>query len=575
MPEQYGNFTIPDEAGGYGGAIAGIMGALSKKMRQRRQKEIDDDLKRRDQLAERFAAIEKDPSYDAEARNKARDAYNRLIMLMPDEKTPKEYLPGKNGELPPALEAVVRRKIMKEGPQPPQQPAEIQNPNIPQPTPQQGAAGSAGAAEVAGGASTLPPMPPAMPPSRMTGLDLPEMMDAPAMASSAAAVPPVPGGVQPAPGKISPAPAIGGMPPPAMPAMPPMPGGYEEIIETRRGPLDMAREEAEIAKIKNGIPDEVADAIGLPRGTDIRVAQEMRLREQQAAKQRIEEAKVEARAALDRAKTLRELALIETDQTKAAALMKNAEAHMLSAEASMERAMNPQHSERSMLGFPITRVDEKGNLVDVVYTKPGAMGGQPIVVPIPPIGGSDERGRKTQVGEGERQSVANMEDMLDREIPELRRLADAHKDWLGPMVGRLMKAGTNWSDDLPPDMYKLVVASANLTMERIYELSGKQINESEAKRLADVLTNPAVPYPKWIAALNELEAKLRALRKGKSVPQRNGQPAAGTPGAAGGALKSPKEIPVAERVVGKTRAMLNGAEVIWTGAGWQPAVGGE
>jgi hypothetical protein len=253
-------------------AVGAIAKAFFDEMSNKRQQGFQRELDRRNKLADEFEALSKDQSLDPADRQQALQHYRALRLLMPDQKTPKEYTPDEKLKKAtgdpmgiPAMVPLLYKKVLKEGPKQPSQP----------PAP----------------AAPTAPAAPAAPGQPKIGAGLSAGMDF--------SLPPIPGGEIKGPNAISPAPAvpspglaIAAMPePPAQSASAP-PGSMantappvdqnlmlgdptEQWVSKLRTPEQIAEEMARIKGLENQVT--------LPDGTKIDARASSIVRGQQTA----------------------------------------------------------------------------------------------------------------------------------------------------------------------------------------------------------------------------------------------------------------------------------------------------
>lgn len=198
--------------------------AIQRKQEQALIKELED----RKKLAEEFERLAEDQALEEADRQQARIHALNLRLLPPGKNRPKEYAPDEKLKSQtgdpmgiPAMVPLLYKKVLKEGPKAPPRPAAIP------PPPAAAAPGNPAAPGV------LPPMP------GFPGAGGPDSM----LASAGA--PPQPGGEVQGPNAISPAPAI-----PAPPSAEEPQFSSELKFRTAE---QRAREEAELARIKNTV----------------------------------------------------------------------------------------------------------------------------------------------------------------------------------------------------------------------------------------------------------------------------------------------------------------------------------
>lgn len=237
---------------GWGGdsvnPAAEIARGIARGMQESNAKELLAELNTRETFAKRLEEIEKDREYAGvivdektrkTAQDLARDYAMQLRWLKPTDKRPKDFLPDKalqkmgltGIEATPAWFRVTMRKKARDGPDEPAQPAEP-----PDPSAELSAPPSIGAMD-----ASAPPI-----------------MPAGGMEPGTPMLPPMPGGEQIGPNQITAAPAVPGAPA----ALPPPPSIGAEYESARRSPQDLAREDAELSRIKNSVSLE-PDAQGM------------------------------------------------------------------------------------------------------------------------------------------------------------------------------------------------------------------------------------------------------------------------------------------------------------------------
>jgi hypothetical protein len=89
--------------------------------------------------------------------------------------------------------------------------------------------------------------------------------------------------------------------------------------------------------------------------------------------------------------------------------------------------------------------------------------------------------RRGPMSQGQMERIAKAQG-LTQDVRRLLSLAESNQTWMGPMAGTLGSASSGFVN-LPKDVTDLYNLSGTLTAERVYELSGKQINEAERATL--------------------------------------------------------------------------------------------
>ena len=485
--------------------MAGILQGFAQSMQRSQQADLDERLKYRETILGQLDEIINNPG--KWGPQSVEDAYQTKLRLMttpPDKKWPTEWERGKNGEMPIGMEAIVRsglsKELMKKGPKPPSEPPaprEPQDPGFesigavppsgPPPVPQQPQMG-------AGGFADFMMQPPEAPPGMLAGN---------------AGMPPIEGGAQLGPNQVSAAPAIPGQPmAEAAPVSAPPEVPWEVPQRGRLSASDAARYQAQLKSIETAIPDDLADALDIPKGSSLQGAREIRLREKEEVAANVAGATIElknAQALREKAKAIREGgSLTELDRRKADSLDQQSDAAMLNAQARMIAASRPPSMGGGRYaGVPIVMKDDLERVTGQWDRSTNTF----IAAPEGVVGA-----RTKGVPYDERKSAANIDDMLDRQLPEIGKLATEFGSWLGPVSGRIMKAGTDWSSNMPEGMYRLIQMTKRITWQQLYEMSGKQINEAESKRLADIVSDVTQPKAKFLAAHQELAAQLAVVR---------------------------------------------------------------
>jgi hypothetical protein len=125
---------------------------------------------------------------------------------------------------------------------------------------------------------------------------------------------------------------------------------------------------------------------------------------------------------------------------------------------------------------------------------------------------------------GERKDEGNLSVMLE-DIGTLNRLADTHKDAIGPVQGRVaaLKRATVGTGD--PEVNELFRISDNLADQLLRARSGAQINENEYSRLRSIVPNPRGPEDKFFSDLQGFRSEMeRIIQERFQAPQSGGAP---------------------------------------------------
>ncbi len=123
------------------------------------------------------------------------------------------------------------------------------------------------------------------------------------------------------------------------------------------------------------------------------------------------------------------------------------------------------------------------------------------------VGTAGPAARRTGISLSERDKMAAMKVML-QDVDRLRYYAGQHPEAIGLFWGNIYKFGRGITD-VPVGINKMFRIGENLAELLLRARSGAQINESEFKRLRDLMPNPANPPTKFWADLSEyfLETK--------------------------------------------------------------------
>lgn len=138
--------------------------------------------------------------------------------------------------------------------------------------------------------------------------------------------------------------------------------------------------------------------------------------------------------------------------------------------------------------------------------------------------------RTGAVSEDQRQGVVGRAGTVAK-LARLGELAKAHADSIGPVAAKITAMQqSGWAPEaifgsLDPEVAEMYTLSQDLQNARLYEASGKQINEAEARRLrADMprldqnLTQFWVAYQKMVSDLNR---KRYLLKEDGQIPAAN------------------------------------------------------
>ncbi len=126
---------------------------------------------------------------------------------------------------------------------------------------------------------------------------------------------------------------------------------------------------------------------------------------------------------------------------------------------------------------------------------------------VPEAGQAGPAARRSGVTLAERDKRAAMEVML-QDVDRLRYYADLHPEAIGPFMGRLYGMGRQVVD-VAPGINKMFRITTNLAELLLRARSGAQINESEYRRLRQLMPDPRNPDGKFWVDLSEyfLESK--------------------------------------------------------------------
>lgn len=460
--------SLAQSSGSAGNVAGGLMRGFAEGLQEQSAKQLSKELADRKALAEKFRAIADDKTYPEDARTAADRHYVTLTMLPLEKKRPKEYQPDKayNG-LPRAYFEVTYKKVMRDGPQEPKEPAA---PSMP------GSMGMPG--EAPDPSTSQIPSPPSVGPD----------------------------GMQATPGS-----AAG-----AAPALPPMPDlgiDFSSYEPTRRSDLEMAREQGAINSAGRTIPvaPEVAKALGLPEGTaqiDSTLLQNLRLTEDRQArllargfnddgtplpwKQQLDAAKI----GLQNAQAEAQRAIASGKPEEAASRLLAANAAMLAAQASMERATNPMAGGIGTF-FPV--VDASGVITGGVNNKTWQTVGPPDV----------PGARKSAIPAGSVDRQASIRATMQK-LEELDALGRKHAGSIGPIKGRVTDVALS-TIGLEGDINELFRLSDDIADELLRARSGAAITESEYSRLRKLVPDPRAPLSKFNSDLKGFRTALSSL----------------------------------------------------------------
>lgn len=571
---------------------------------QKLLKQVDDIKK----MAEEFEKLAEDPVLDDQDRVYAANHARSLRLLQFGKPLPKEYQPdpkakdpeGKPIRLPSAMLPLLYKKALKQGPGTPAQPASIGQPPAPS----------------APGASALPPMPqldaggPPKPGLTMGAEPTPPELGAP----------PQPGGDHFAANAISPAPAIKGMPPapgaPAVAAAPGAPGmlpqppapAFDEFTwqPKFRSAEEIAAESAKLKGIENTITlnGQQVDARALPAmGRQQTASIQMRkigLNPDGSAIP-LEQLTPKERAELTYRQSQMELAdaRIELAEAQAAGIPANIQIALgrlaiaqQNANTASQRAAIDSAIYGSMLGGmnggppgllgspdmgisdPLEAMTEQvltnqiemtaipSKLRPLVSLKIAQRGG--VIVP-------EKLQSKLMHFTEAREAVDTIYDSLERYIKSEGTDAlwsgyqyKSKVDALTRIIGRSLGEKGVFTDADKADFTKLLSPGVILSLTNpqraqswVKEVEGI-MNRVEADQLQGFYQRV---YAKKDGTLSTLapgsQKNVVAELGGDTKPK----PAAST------AAPLP---PISERVANKTRARINGQDMIWTGKGWKP-----
>lgn len=531
-----------DLSGGFdrGQAIASITRGLVEEIQRGREKNFLKEVEDRKSLAAEFEKLAEDQALDEADRRTAAQHARALRLLPLEKKRPKEYLPdeklkNQTGDPMgiPAMVPLLYKKVMKEGPKPPAKPTTID------PPPPMGAPA---APQARGGI----PSPPGLPP----GMTISE--------------PPIPGGEQQGPNAISPAP---GLMQPIEPAFGDLPGNLldRNLIPPPPGPganalteswepkfrtqEQIALENARLKGIENTITmnGQPVDVRALPAlGRQQTAIIQMRKLGLNPDGSEIPEDQLtpQEQAMIAYRRTQADLAEanIELAQARAKGIPQYIEIARDRAASAQQRA----EAAAAMVGTFLPVTDEQGNIIGGINTKTWGT-----------IGPPDLPGaRKTALSAGEldkRSAITNVLSNLD----ELERLGNKHSDRIGVLKGRLTGLEVNWigADAEINELFRL---SDDIADQLLRARSGAAITESEFSRLRKLVPDPRSPLEKFKSDLQGFRKEAERMFEAKETTGK------------GHNVESSTVPPLADRVVDKTTAIINGRKMVWKGAGWAP-----
>lgn len=163
------------------------------------------------------------------------------------------------------------------------------------------------------------------------------------------------------------------------------------------------------------------------------------------------------------------------------------------------------------VGQYVREVDQNGNVKGYFNPKTGDRQGPGF-----------EDARSKEVGYEERKDATTLEGMLS-DSNRLRALAKKHIDVIGKVRGPIIDVLRKYSEQ-DPEISEMFQIASSLTNQRIYMMSGKQINEAEAKRLSGINPSLATSVNDFYTRLNRFDTEMSRLGKRNTATQSTRKP---------------------------------------------------
>lgn len=135
----------------------------------------------------------------------------------------------------------------------------------------------------------------------------------------------------------------------------------------------------------------------------------------------------------------------------------------------------------------------------------------------PPVAGA----RKAAIPTGERESASTADGMV-MDLRRAEELAQRFSGEIGPVSGRMSSIASKFTEQ-DPDLNELQQIIGSLKNRLIYLKSGKQINESEYKRLADTMPSMEQPLSRFFTNLSRMEIEMGQIAA-RNAAKRSGAP---------------------------------------------------